>query len=101
MSSTPSSSQKPSRGRLWLEAGWLWFLLLALFAVNVFLSYVPLGGFNVPVHMSVAGIMIVLLVVFFMDFKSYTALLRFAALAGVFWLVFMFVLTGVDYFTRQ
>jgi caa(3)-type oxidase subunit IV len=45
--------------------------------------------------------MTVLLVVYFMDFKSSTALLRMAALSGVFWLLFMFVLTACDYFTRQ
>lgn len=93
--------QKPSPLRLWLDAGIVWLGLFALFALNVFLAFVPFGADTVPVHMTVAFAMIVLLVVFFMDFKSYSALLRLTTLAGVFWLVFMFVLTAADYFTRQ
>jgi cytochrome c oxidase subunit 4 len=99
--SEQQSQQRPSRLKLWRDAGLIWFGLWSLFAVNVFLAYVPLGGANVPVHMSVAFLMMVLLVGFFMDFKEHPALLRLAAFAGVFWLIFMFVLTASDYFTRQ
>lgn len=86
--------------RIWLNAGALWLILLAFFGANAFLAFVPLGEWNVVVHMSIAGTMIALLVLFFMDFRKYTALLRLAAFAGVFWLLFMFALTGADYFTR-
>ena len=101
MSSQDQQRQKPTPLRLWLEAGAVWLGLFALFAVNVFLRFVPFGADSVPVHMTVSFAMIVLLVVFFMDFKAYTPLLRLTALAGVFWLTFMFVLTACDYFTRQ
>lgn len=101
MSTNEASHPKPTHRQIWLGAAWLWLVLLAMFALNVALAFVHFSGLNVVVHMSIAGVMIILLVLFFMDFKSYTALLRFAALAGLFWLVFMFVLTGADYFTRQ
>jgi cytochrome c oxidase subunit IV len=98
MTSTRTSNK--TRTRLWLETGALWLVLLVMFAVNFFLAYVPLGEMNIPAHMSIAGAMIVLLVLFFMDFKSYSPLLRMTALAGLFWLIFMFSLTAADYITR-
>ena len=101
MSSHQDPADRATRWHLWRDAGVLWLALLALFALNVFLAFVPFGAGNVAIHMSVAAIMIVLLVVFFMDFKSYTPLLRLAAVAGLFWLLFMFVLTATDYLTRQ
>ena len=101
MSSQDQQQQKPSPLRIWRDAGLIWLGLVALLTVNVFLSYVPFGSDSVPVHMTVSFAMIVLLVVFFMDFKAYTALLRLTVLSGVFWLTFMFVLTACDYFTRQ
>jgi hypothetical protein len=36
-----------------------------------------------------------------MKLRSSSELLRLAALAGVFWLSFMFMLTASDYLTRQ
>jgi cytochrome c oxidase subunit IV len=101
MTAQDRNERKPSPLRLWLEAGIVWLCLFALLAINVFLSFVPFGAESVPVHMTVSFAMVVLLVVFFMDFKAYSALLRLTTLAGVFWLVFMFVLTAADYFTRQ
>lgn len=98
MTSAPASNK--SRARLWLESGALWLVLLVMFAANASLAYVPLGDMNAAVHMSIAAVMIVLLALFFMDFKSYSPLLRLAALAGLFWLIFMFALTAADYVTR-
>jgi caa(3)-type oxidase subunit IV len=95
---TPSP---PSALRLWRDAAIVWLVLCLLFALNVGLAFVPLGAGNVAVHLAVAAVMIVLLVAFFMDFKSYSPLLRLAAVAGGFWLLFMFVLTASDYLTRQ
>ena len=100
MTHTDGSAPHPNPWRIWLDAGVLWLILLALFGANAFLAFVPLGEWNAAVHMSVAGAMIALLVLFFMDFRKYTALLRLAAGAGIFWLLFMFALTGADYFTR-
>lgn len=91
---------RPTPLRLWLGAVWVWLLLFALFTTNVFFAFVPLGWANAAVHMGIAFVMIVLLVTFFMDFKDYTPFLRLAAMAGVVWLAFMFVLTASDYLTR-
>jgi len=100
MSSQQTSHQRKSRQRIWMETGALWAVLLVLFGINVFLSTIHIGSFSVAIHLSIAFVMILLLLLFFMDFKDYTALLRLAATAGVLWLTFMFVLTGGDYLTR-
>jgi cytochrome c oxidase subunit IV len=100
MSSEQTSRPHKSRIRIWMETGVLWAVLLVLFAFNASLSYLQIGAFSVAVHLSIALVMIVLLVVFFMDFREYSALLCLAAVAGVFWLTFMFVFTGADYLTR-
>ena len=100
MTHTDLPSQRDSSLRIWLQAGLLWLILLVLFGINAFLAFVPFGAANAAVHLSFAGVMIALLVLFFMDFRKYTALLRLAACASIFWLLFMFALTGADYFTR-
>jgi len=100
MTYTDRSSPRANALRLWLQAGVLWLILLVLFGANAFLAFIPLGAANAAIHMSIAGVMIALLVLFFMDFRKYTALLRLTACAGIFWLLFMFALTGADYFTR-
>jgi cytochrome c oxidase subunit IV len=100
MSSEQASPARKTGIRIWIEAGALWAVLLALFGINASLAFVQIGTFGVVLHLLIALVMIGLLVVFFMDFREYTPLLRLAAVAGVFWLIFMFVLTAGDYFTR-
>jgi cytochrome c oxidase subunit IV len=96
-----SSSERARLWHLWFDAGLVWLGLLALFAINVVLAYLRFGGANIAIHMSIAMIMIVLLVLFFMDFRAYSTLLRLTGFAGLFWLIFMFALTASDYLTRQ
>jgi len=43
---------------------------------------------------------VALVLVFFMQLQSSSALLRLASVAGLFWLVLMFGLTASDYLTR-
>lgn len=100
MTSPESPTPRTSGIRIWLEAGLLWIVLLVLFGANAYLAYIPVRQFNIEVHISFAIAMIVLVVVFFMEFWRFTALLRMTVLAGVFWLLFMFAITGADYFTR-
>jgi caa(3)-type oxidase subunit IV len=79
----------------------VWLALLMLLAATVGSAYIPLGIYNSVINMTIAGIKVALVAVFFMKLKSSSPLLRFAAGAGIFWLIFMFALTGSDYLTRQ
>jgi cytochrome c oxidase subunit 4 len=81
--------------------GLVWFALLVLLAATVSSAYVPLGAFNSVINMIIAAIKVSLVLIFFMKLRSSSALVRLAAGAGLFWLMFMFALTATDYFTRQ
>jgi cytochrome c oxidase subunit 4 len=87
--------------RIWLVPTAVWVALLLLLATTVGSAYVPLGIFNSIINLVIAAVKVVLVMVFFMNLRSSSALLRLAALCGLFWLAFMFVLTAADYFTRQ
>jgi cytochrome c oxidase subunit 4 len=86
--------------RLWLMPIAVWFALLILLAVTVSASYLPLGAGNGIVSMSVVVGKTALIMYFFMNLRSSSALLRLASLAGLFWLIFGFSLTFSDYLTR-
>lgn len=87
--------------RIWVVPTAVWFALLVLLAATVGSAYVPLGALNSVLNLAIAATKVVLVMVFFMNLGSSSALLRLAALCGVFWLTFMFVLTAADYLTRQ
>jgi cytochrome c oxidase subunit 4 len=95
------STPRESALRVWFIPGIVWLALLLLLALTVGTAYVPLGIFNTVMNMTIAAIKVALVLLFFMKLRSASALLRLAALAGLFWLAFMFVLTAGDYLTRQ
>ena len=63
-------------------------------------AYLKLGGNGAILHLGIAGIQVLLVWVLFMDLISSSSLVRMCAVAGMFWLIFMFSLTFGDYFTR-
>lgn len=87
--------------QLWRTPLIIWAALLLLLAATVGSAFVPLGPFNAIINIVIAAGKTGLVLLFFMKLKSSSGLLRLAALAGVFWLSFMFVLTASDYLTRQ
>lgn len=87
--------------RLWRTPLIVWTVLLLLLAATVGSAFVPLGAFNGIINIGIAAAKTGLILLFFMKLGSSSALLRLAALAGVFWLTFMFLLTAGDYLTRQ
>jgi cytochrome c oxidase subunit 4 len=87
--------------RLWRMPLIIWATLLLLLAATVGSAFVPLGPFNAIINIGIAAAKTVLVLLFFMKLKSSSGLLRLAALAGVFWLSFMYLLTASDYLTRQ
>jgi cytochrome c oxidase subunit 4 len=87
--------------RLWRMPLIIWAALLLLLAATVGSAFVPLGPFNAIINIGIAAAKTVLVLLFFMKLRSSGGLLRLAALAGVFWLSFMYLLTASDYLTRQ
>lgn len=87
--------------KIWLVPGAVWVALLLLLGATVGSAYVPLGLLNSVINMTIAAMKVILVMVFFMNLRSSSALLRLAALCGLFWLTFLFVLSATDYFTRQ
>ncbi len=78
----------------------VWLALLALLAISATSAYVPLGALNAAVNLGVAAVMILMLGIFLMNLRWSNALVRIIAASGFFWLIFMFVLTFTDYFSR-
>jgi cytochrome c oxidase subunit 4 len=87
--------------RLWRMPLLIWLALLVLLALTVGSAFFPLGLFNALINIVIAAMKVALVMLFFMKLRSGSALLRLAALAGIFWLMFLFVLTATDYMTRQ
>lgn len=85
---------------LWQAPALVWIVLLVLFGASFASAYLPLGAGNIAVNLLIAAIMIVFLVIFLMDLKGATALIRVVAAAGLLWLTLMFALTFSDYLSR-
>ena len=87
--------------KLWRKASLIWLALMLLLGLTVGSAYIPLGALNGAINYGVAVTKAALVVVFFMHLDRSRALIRLAAMAGVFWLVFLFSLSFGDYLTRD
>ncbi|MGB6537812.1 MAG: hypothetical protein WBF58_17820 [Xanthobacteraceae bacterium] len=96
-------SPRPSRSRheLWLEPLMVWLVLLAILAASAWSAFLPLGAFNPTINLLLAALMLAVLAIFLMDLRSATSVLRLVAAAGLFWVLFLFVLTFTDYLSRR
>ncbi len=74
------------------------FLLLGL---TIGVAFVDLGPLNLLIAVAIASVKAVLVVLFFMHVRSGPKIVTVVALAGLFWLTFMFILTFTDFFTRS
>jgi cytochrome c oxidase subunit 4 len=90
-----------STTHLWRGPCLAWVALLVLGAISLGSAYVPLGLGNVTVNLFIAAIMAIVLAVFLMDLQNSTILIRVVAVTGLFWTLFMFVLTFSDYLSRS
>jgi cytochrome c oxidase subunit IV len=92
-----------SRGviTMWIGPLFIWFMLVLLGGATFAVAYSPFGDMTkTVVHLAVVAMQIVLIGVFFMNLRGSRALLRLAAVAGLYWLAIMFVLTFNDYASR-
>jgi len=90
-----------STWRLWRKPSMVWLGLLVLLGISVGSAYIPLGVGNGLINYGVAATKATLVLIFFMHLDRSRALLRLAALCGLFWVVFLFSLTFGDYLTRN
>lgn len=86
--------------RLWLCNGTILLAEFVLLGISLWAAFAPLDGYNTAINVFIAVLMALIGLLFFMGLVRENTLLRLAAVAGVFWLVIMFVLTFADYFTR-
>lgn len=85
---------------LWVRNVSILLAEFVLLAISIAAAFIPMDNYNTLVNMTIAGIMALIGLLFFMDLIHDTVLLRLAAAAGFFWLIIMFPLTFADYFTR-
>lgn len=85
---------------LWKGPLLIWVALCVLLAITTGSAFIPLGVGNGLISMTVSALKAALIVLFFMNLRTSSVLVRIASGAGLFWLVFMFALTLGDYLTR-
>lgn len=75
--------------------------LIVLLAVTVVVSWFPLGAWNLPVAIAIAGVKAALILLYFMDVRHSRPLIWLVAGAAFFWLAILIGLTLADYHTRM
>jgi cytochrome c oxidase subunit IV len=79
----------------------VWAILVLLTVATFAVAYSPLGiTTRTAIHFAVVAMQVLLIGVFFMNLRAARPLLRLAAVAGLYWLAIMFVLTFNDYASR-
>jgi cytochrome c oxidase subunit 4 len=77
-----------------------WFVLLALLALTVSLSYLPLGNGNATVALSIAALKAAVVAAVFMELWHRGPRTLIFAAAGLFWLAILLWLGLMDFLTR-
>ncbi len=75
--------------------------LLCLTALTTGVAYIDLGAFNTVAAIGIAGVKMLLVVLFFMHVKYSSGLTKIVILAAIFWLALLISLTLTDVLTRQ
>lgn len=78
----------------------VWIALLAALAVTVAYALLPHAPLKPVVALSISALKATIIALFFMRLNKETSLVRLTALAGVFWLSFLFLFAFADYLTR-
>ena len=90
-----------ARADVWRAPLLVWGALVALLFLSVGAAYAPLGPFKTSTSLAIAGIKAVLIGLVFMRLNRSSNLVRLAALAGLVWASFLFLLAGADYLARS
>jgi cytochrome c oxidase subunit 4 len=95
----PNLSAVCRRGRAINSPILVWLILLVILAASAWSAVFPFHALNPAVNLLLAAVMIFLLAT--MDLRHASALLRLIAVAGLFWMTFLFALTFTDYLSRR
>ncbi|HEY1888926.1 MAG TPA: cytochrome C oxidase subunit IV family protein [Steroidobacteraceae bacterium] len=79
----------------------IWLAVIALLGVSLGTAYIPMGGLNSIVCVTIAFIQALLVWTFFMRLRWSGVLVRLIAAAGVLWLLLLLGLSLTDYLTRN
>jgi cytochrome c oxidase subunit 4 len=79
----------------------VFFALLILMGLTIFVAYIPLGNFNLPIALTIAIVKATLIMLFFMEVKYGSKLLWVFAGSSFVFLLIMLTMTMNDYLTRQ
>jgi cytochrome c oxidase subunit 4 len=74
--------------------------LIGLLALTAASTILPAGWWSTPVGLFIALSKALLIAYFFMNLRGQTGLVRTFAVAGLFWLLIMIVLTATDFISR-
>ena len=77
-----------------------WIALVLLVGVNLGVAYLPLGAASPAIALAIAAVQVILVVLVLMKLGRAAPLTRLFAVAGLFWLLILFGLSGVDFLTR-
>lgn len=78
-----------------------WLALMVLLALTTASAFLPLGSANLFVSLAIAVAKALVVLLFFMELKVSSALVRVFAAAGFFWLLIMIALFSADYTHRS
>jgi cytochrome c oxidase subunit 4 len=76
------------------------FWLMVLLVATLFAASLDLGEANIIIALTIAVMKAALVALYFMHLRYSTKLVRFTAVAALFWLLIMFGLTFNDYISR-
>lgn len=78
----------------------VWAALLVLLALTVGYAYIPGAALKLEVSLAIAAAKVLLIATLFMQLKQATGLVRMAAIAGIVWVSFLYIIAFADYLTR-
>ena len=79
----------------------IFILLMVGLVVTVIAAFIDLGPLNMPVAMLIATVKAALVVLYFMHVKFASRLTKVFVAASFLWLVILFAMTFMDYFSRE
>ena len=89
------------RREVWITPIVVWAALTTLLFLSLGAAYAPLGPFKTATSLAIAGTKVILIALVFMKLDRASNLVRIAAVAGLVWASFLFLLAGADYLARS
>ena len=98
MDASPSQAE---RREVWIAPLAVWAALTALLFLSLGAAYAPLGPAKTATSLAIAGVKVVLIAAVFMRLGRSSGLVKLAAVAGVVFASFLFLLAGADVLARS